>query len=166
MFQENHSLIGVANVFLEVLFHDMRLDYQVPIISQQGEVSGRLHVEVYRIVDADSDMGMNSLDAFDSPRITDLQTIGASFLGKTIKCRVRIKKASNLPTSLSHFVFCQYSFFNISETFVVAPTFDPNSVPSDQVHAPHSSNFQFEHEKVIHVIIILLVFIVLKYRYL
>uniref|UniRef100_A0A915BGU3 Kinesin-like protein unc-104 n=2 Tax=Parascaris univalens TaxID=6257 RepID=A0A915BGU3_PARUN len=145
--QENHSLIGVANVFLEVLFHDMRLDYQVPIISQQGEVSGRLHVEVYRIVDADSDMGMNSLDAFDSPRITDLQTIGASFLGKTIKCRVRIKKASNLPTSLSHFVFCQYSFFNISETFVVAPTFDPNSVPSDQVHAPHSSNFQFEHEK-------------------
>uniref|UniRef100_F1KUF5 Kinesin-like protein KIF13A n=1 Tax=Ascaris suum TaxID=6253 RepID=F1KUF5_ASCSU len=145
--QENHSLIGVANVFLEVLFHDMRLDYQVPIISQQGEVSGRLHVEVYRIVDADSDMGMNSLDAFDSPRITDLQTIGASFLGKTIKCRVRIKKASNLPTSLSHFVFCQYSFFNISETFVVAPTFDPNSVPSDQVHTPHSSNFQFEHEK-------------------
>uniref|UniRef100_A0A0M3IVI0 C2 NT-type domain-containing protein n=1 Tax=Ascaris lumbricoides TaxID=6252 RepID=A0A0M3IVI0_ASCLU len=115
----------------------------------KGEVSGRLHVEVYRIVDADSDMGMNSLDAFDSPRITDLQTIGASFLGKTIKCRVRIKKASNLPTSLSHFVFCQYSFFNISETFVVAPTFDPNSVPSDQVHTPHSSNFQFEHEKVI-----------------
>ena len=36
--QESHSLIGVANVFLEVLFHDVRLDYQVPIISQQGEV--------------------------------------------------------------------------------------------------------------------------------
>ncbi|VDM51755.1 unnamed protein product [Angiostrongylus costaricensis] len=27
--QEHHSLIGVANVFLEVLFHDMELDYQV-----------------------------------------------------------------------------------------------------------------------------------------
>ncbi|VDK46831.1 unnamed protein product [Anisakis simplex] len=145
--QENHSLIGVANVFLEVLFHDMRLDYQVPIISQQGEVSGRLHVEVYRIVDADTDMGMNSLDLLDPSRINDPQCIGASFLGKTIKCRVRIKKASNLPSSLSHFVFCQYSFFNISEIFVVAPTFDPNSVPSDQVHTPHSSNFQFEHEK-------------------
>lgn len=36
--QENHNLIGVANVFLEVLFHDVRLDYHVPIISQQGEV--------------------------------------------------------------------------------------------------------------------------------
>ena len=36
--QENHHLIGVANVFLECLFHDVKLDYQVPIISQQGEV--------------------------------------------------------------------------------------------------------------------------------
>lgn len=36
--QQNHNLIGVANVFLEVLFHGVRLDYHVPIISQQGEV--------------------------------------------------------------------------------------------------------------------------------
>ena len=37
--QENHHLIGVANVFLEVLFYDAKLEYHVPIISQQGEVS-------------------------------------------------------------------------------------------------------------------------------
>lgn len=37
--QENHNLIGVANVFLDFLFHDVKLDYQVPIISQQGEVN-------------------------------------------------------------------------------------------------------------------------------
>lgn len=36
--QENHNLIGVANIFLECLFHDVKLDYHVPIISQQGEV--------------------------------------------------------------------------------------------------------------------------------
>lgn len=36
--QENHNLIGVANVFLEALFYDVKLDYHVPIISQQGEV--------------------------------------------------------------------------------------------------------------------------------
>ena len=41
---ENHSLIGVANVFLSVLFHDVDLNYHVPIISQQGEVAGRLQV--------------------------------------------------------------------------------------------------------------------------
>lgn len=42
--QENHNLIGVANVFLEVLFHDVTLNYHTPIISQQGEVAGRLQV--------------------------------------------------------------------------------------------------------------------------
>lgn len=42
--QENHNLIGVANVFLECLFHDVTLDYHTPIISQQGEVAGRLQV--------------------------------------------------------------------------------------------------------------------------
>lgn len=42
--QENHNLIGVANVFLEALFHEVSLDYHTPIISQQGEVAGRLQV--------------------------------------------------------------------------------------------------------------------------
>ena len=46
---ENHSLIGVANVFLSVLFHDVNLDYHTPVISQQGEVAGRLQVQVARI---------------------------------------------------------------------------------------------------------------------
>ncbi|KPJ07331.1 Kinesin-like protein KIF13A [Papilio machaon] len=47
--QENHNLIGVANVFLEALFHDVTLDYHTPIISQQGEVAGRLQVEISRV---------------------------------------------------------------------------------------------------------------------
>ena len=45
--QENHNLIGVANVFLEALFHDVKLDYFTPIISQQGEVAGRLQVNSF-----------------------------------------------------------------------------------------------------------------------
>jgi kinesin family protein 13 len=40
----NRLQIGVANVFLSVLFHDVCLDYHTPIISQQGEVAGRLQV--------------------------------------------------------------------------------------------------------------------------
>lgn len=36
--QENHNLIGVANIFLQALFYHVKLDYLVPIISQQGEV--------------------------------------------------------------------------------------------------------------------------------
>lgn len=41
---ENHNLIGVANVFLDALFYDVKLDYYVAIINQQGEVSVILHV--------------------------------------------------------------------------------------------------------------------------
>ncbi|XP_055720240.1 kinesin-like protein KIF13B isoform X3 [Salvelinus fontinalis] len=36
--QENHSLIGVANVFLSCLFYDVKLQYAVPIINQKGEI--------------------------------------------------------------------------------------------------------------------------------
>ena len=35
---ECHTLIGVANVYLECVFLDVPLDYAAPIISQQGEV--------------------------------------------------------------------------------------------------------------------------------
>lgn len=41
--QENHSLIGVANVFLESLFYDVKLQYAVPIINQKGEVCHSFH---------------------------------------------------------------------------------------------------------------------------
>ncbi|KAI6243777.1 hypothetical protein M3Y99_00041700 [Aphelenchoides fujianensis] len=104
--QEKHTLIGVANVFLEVLFHSLRLDYQVPIISQQGEVCGKLHVEVYRLPDKD-----------ESPAT---RQTSAGFLGRTIRCRVRIKRATNLPPQLSNFVFAQYAFYGESEMLVVA----------------------------------------------
>lgn len=46
--QENHNLIGVSNIFLECLFNDVKLNYHVPIISQQAEVAGRLQVQAER----------------------------------------------------------------------------------------------------------------------
>ena len=42
--QESHNLIGVANMYMDVLFCDVKLNYFVPIISQQGEVAGKLQV--------------------------------------------------------------------------------------------------------------------------
>lgn len=53
--QENHNLIGVANIFLECLFHDVTLDYHAPIISQQGEVAGRLQVKFHFNFEISSD---------------------------------------------------------------------------------------------------------------
>lgn len=54
----------------------------------KGEVSGRLHVEVYRLSDMDDSGVVSSMDSLDSSRAVDPQSIGAAFLGKTIKCRV------------------------------------------------------------------------------
>jgi len=138
--QENHNLIGVANVFLECLFHDVALDYHTPIISQQGEVAGRLQVELRRIAgqfpqdhicesvsDSSTDSGPREED--DTP--TDNQ----------VTVRVRIKQASGLPLSLSNFVFCQYSFWNHGETIVVPPLVNVEN------HVVNRDNitFQFDH---------------------
>ena len=42
--QESHSLISVANIYMDVLFHDVNLNYHLPIISQQGTVAGKFQV--------------------------------------------------------------------------------------------------------------------------
>ncbi|XP_054089990.1 kinesin-like protein KIF13A isoform X2 [Zeugodacus cucurbitae] len=138
--QENHNLIGVANIFLEVLFHDVKLDYHTPIISQQGEVAGRLQVEVQRIAgqmpqdrmcESISESSTDSRDEYDDP---------VDPMSNQITCRVSIKSATGLPLSLSNFVFCQYTFWGHQETVVPvinaeAPSHDQNKV------------FKFEHTK-------------------
>ncbi|XP_053965381.1 kinesin-like protein KIF13A isoform X1 [Anastrepha ludens] len=138
--QENHNLIGVANIFLEVLFHDVKLDYHTPIISQQGEVAGRLQVEIQRIAgqmpqdrmcESISESSTDSRDEYDDP---------VDPMSNQITCRVSIKSATGLPLSLSNFVFCQYTFWGNQETVVPvinaeAPSHDQNMV------------FKFEHSK-------------------
>lgn len=110
------------------------MDYQVPIISQQGEVCGKLHIQVYRLSNKKNEGHGGDLD--------DSGDSSTSFLGKKIKCRVKIKKATNLPQSLNHFVFCQYSFFNISEMLVVAPIFDDSTEKLQ-----NSTTVKFDHQK-------------------
>ncbi|XP_052757774.1 kinesin-like protein KIF13B isoform X2 [Galleria mellonella] len=126
--QENHNLIGVANVFLEALFHDVTLDYHTPIISQQGEVAGRLQVELSRvggqfpqdrICEAASDSSGDMRDD-DDPADTASQQVTV---------RVVIKQATGLPPSLSHFVFCQYSLWGGGEPVVVPPHVSADTPP-------------------------------------
>ncbi|XP_077990731.1 kinesin-like protein KIF13A [Glandiceps talaboti] len=121
--QENHNLIGVANIFLEVLFHDVKLSYAVPIINQQGEVSGRLHIELQRINGPLLDRSPDSDTSNDSggyDMLGDVEPEGLS-LGSQFNCRFRILQASGLPPSLANFVFCQYTFWGEEEVCVVPP---------------------------------------------
>ncbi|XP_071441737.1 kinesin-like protein KIF13A [Hetaerina americana] len=147
--QENHNLIGVANVFLEVLFHDVQLDYHTPIISQQGEVAGRLQVELSRIggifpqdrmCETASDSSGDSNSNSSSSREDD------NYNGNNqITVRVTIKQASGLPPSLSNFVFCQYNMWGYPDSFVVPPAVHPGEVslpPPVQniLTSPHQSS--------------------------
>nr|XP_055202167.1 kinesin-like protein KIF13B [Nyctereutes procyonoides] len=118
--QENHSLIGVANVFLESLFYDVKLQYAVPIVNQKGEVAGRLHVEVMRI---SGDIGERIAGGDDS---IDLSCEKETQENRLV-CMVKILQATGLPQHLSHFVFCKYSFWDQQEPVTVAPEVDTSS---------------------------------------
>ncbi|XP_041360770.1 kinesin-like protein KIF13A isoform X2 [Gigantopelta aegis] len=131
--QENHNLIGVANIFLECLFYNVKLDYHVPIISQQGEVAGKLHVEVSKIggavLDRYVDMTSENYSEESVP------------MGAPLLVRVCIREARGLPPSLCNFVFCQYSFWGHPETIVVPPEVNPDVMPSDS----DTVTFMFNH---------------------
>ncbi|XP_069792215.1 kinesin-like protein KIF13B [Narcine bancroftii] len=123
--QENHSLIGVANVFLELLFHDVKLQYAVPIINQKGEIAGRLHVELVRTSNDFRDRIAGGDDAVDDVNENESQEKEAS---RSFTCRVKILQATGLPRHLSNFVFCQYTFWDQTEPIMVAPEVDPSSL--------------------------------------
>ncbi|NXA46972.1 KI13A protein, partial [Nothocercus julius] len=139
--QENHNLIGVANVFLECLFSDVKLQYAVPIISQQGEVAGRLRVEVMRITGSVPERVVEGDDSSEnSSESGSLEVMDSNGeiiqRPKKLSCRVKIKEATGLPPNLSNFVFCQYMFWDQCEPTVVAPVVGPD-VPSTQSKEAH-----------------------------
>ncbi|XP_067274304.1 kinesin-like protein KIF13B isoform X2 [Pseudorasbora parva] len=111
--QENHSLIGVANIFLSCLLYDAKLQYAVPIINQKGEVSGRLHVEVERLSGGLEERETGGGDSEISP--------DAEMQERKLTCMIKVLQATGLPQHLSNFVFCQYHFWEQQEPVFIAP---------------------------------------------
>ncbi|KAM4694601.1 kinesin-like protein KIF13B [Discoglossus pictus] len=118
---ENHSLIGVANVFLECLFHDVKLQYAVPIINQKGEISGRLHVELVRV---SGDIGERIAGGDDSTDVS-IDVSSENEQEQKLVFTFKILQATGLPQHLANFVFCQYTFWDQAEPITVAPEVDP-----------------------------------------
>lgn len=123
---------------MEALYHDVKLDYHTPIISQQGEVAGRLQVEICRTAGqfpqdrmCESASSESSHDSRDDDYCNDQNN--------QITCQVSIKQASGLPLSLSNFVFCQYTFWGQEEA--VVPVVNNTEIPS----ANQNSIFKFDH---------------------
>uniref|UniRef100_A0A8C5FWS8 Kinesin family member 13A n=1 Tax=Gadus morhua TaxID=8049 RepID=A0A8C5FWS8_GADMO len=138
--QENHNLIGVANIFLECLYHDVKLQYAVPIISQQGEVAGRLHVELMRVCGPLPERLAWGDDSSENSSESGCYEVMDGH-GEV----VHIKEASGLPLNLSNFVFCQYTFWDQAEPTVAPPMVSPDA----PTHSPEAQfTVRFDHSKV------------------
>ncbi|XP_048590057.1 kinesin-like protein KIF13B isoform X2 [Nematostella vectensis] len=130
---ECHTLIGVCNVFLECLLHDVSHEYAAPIISQQGEVCGRLKVEVSRVTgddQSDNESVGSDADGRISPEDPDdllpEDDEGPDLLeelppGSIMTVGVRVIEAFDLPPALCNYVFCQYQLWKDENTVVVPP---------------------------------------------
>lgn len=153
---ECHTLIGVANVFLECLLHDVNHEYAAPIISQQGEVCGRLKVEVSRISEkaqkkksreAEGDAGETSSGEEDDLLVIhddngDDDDDDELVKGSQMHVEVKVVEAYDLPPALCNYVFCQYKFWNDDNTIVVPPINASISQPG-----PKTNTMIFEHKQ-------------------
>ncbi|XP_044063365.1 kinesin-like protein KIF13A isoform X11 [Siniperca chuatsi] len=154
--QENHNLIGVANIFLECLFHDVKLQYAVPIISQQGEVAGRLHIELMRVSGAVPERLSGGDDSSENSSESScyevMDTNGEIVhMAKRLTCRVRIREATGLPLNLSNFVFCQYTFWEHGEPTVAPPMVSPDRPSPRSPDAQFTVQFDHCKDYLVHV---------------
>uniref|UniRef100_A0A8C4Z7F5 Kinesin family member 13A n=1 Tax=Gadus morhua TaxID=8049 RepID=A0A8C4Z7F5_GADMO len=153
--QENHNLIGVANIFLECLYHDVKLQYAVPIISQQGEVAGRLHVELMRVCGPLPERLAWGDDSSENSSESGCYEVmdghgEVVLMARRLTCRVHIKEASGLPLNLSNFVFCQYTFWDQAEPTVAPPMVSPDA-PTHSPEAQFTVRFDHSKDHVVHV---------------
>uniref|UniRef100_A0A7N6BF68 Kinesin family member 13A n=1 Tax=Anabas testudineus TaxID=64144 RepID=A0A7N6BF68_ANATE len=148
--QENHNLIGVANIFLECLFHDVKLQYAVPIISQQGEVAGRLHVELMRISGAVPERLAGGDDSSENSSESSCYEV-MDTNGEIVHMAKRLTEATGLPLNLSNFVFCQYTFWEHGEPTVAPPMVSPDRPSSRSPDAQFTVQFNHCKDYVAHV---------------
>ncbi|CAL8143854.1 unnamed protein product [Orchesella dallaii] len=124
-----HVLLGIANVFLQALFYeDVTLKYPVPVINQQGEIVGRLHVEVAKItgtMDASKVTGGMQASKLDNSMYEEYEDEEDEHENepKTVTVKVTVRHLAGV--SSSHSVFCQYVF---CDNIVVVPPTSTTSV--------------------------------------
>nr|CAD2184134.1 unnamed protein product [Meloidogyne enterolobii] len=127
---QKQSLVGVANVYLGALLHNLTspMQTQVLIINQQGEISGKLFVQIHKTALLSTSESSESMEFSDKEEAEDVileelnQETERQLLGQSIVAKVEILKATNLPLNQSHLVFCQYSFFDQPQLIIPSIT--------------------------------------------
>ena len=125
---EDHSLIGVANAYLNCLFHFLPVEYSVPVLSPQGKIIGKINLTLQRLNSVTNEF--DHFDDFDIPISTGSSYTGSSasalqdlLPGSTIYIRVKIQSAADLPPNIQ-FVFLQYRLFGFDVPTTVPPVTD------------------------------------------
>jgi kinesin family protein 13 len=162
----NFKLIGVANLFLDVLYNDVFLpfDYDLPIINHQGEIAGRLRVRLQLLpltqlnIDNQSDKTsicsnqdlneLNNANTNITPSSTTSSLSGSFYNSKnrgTIKCKLNIIKVYDLVSSvnLSHALYLEYNFWSQGEPTII------HSIPiNDEITNGNNRRriIRFDHE--------------------
>lgn len=144
-----HNLIGVANLFLDVLYNDVFIpfEYDIPVINQQGEIAGRLRVKLQRI---NTDTYFNSEN--DSSGVnednmsihSDSTTGNQSTKRNEIKFQFSIVKAYDLPINLNNLVFCQYQFWSQKDPVIVSSLDTESPNKKKMVRFDHEAEFTIE----------------------
>jgi len=132
---ECHTLIGIATIWLECLFENVPLDYAAPIISQQGEVCGKLMVDIRNIKDEYDSESHSSVDSEVEEEKFEI--------GRAIHVQVTINEATGLPPTLCNYVFCQYVLYD--QPLTVVPPID---IAASANGMPKSNAIQFQHSQV------------------
>ena len=136
-----YNLIGVANLFLDLLYHDtiIEFDYNLPIINQQGEIAGRLRVKLLRLNSFFSNT--NETDSSSSGRG---EVVEVDSKRNTIKFRLTILEAYDLPFHLNQLVFCKYRFWGAEKEIRVKQLIEKNNSSRSILKFNHEKEFEIE----------------------
>ena len=135
---ERHSLIGVANVYLNVLKHKVKFDYNAPIIGQEGKVCGKLLIEI-EVVES-----LAAREETDNDELSENSSQSGQAENE-IRFRLNIKSAVGVAPSLAHFVFCQYAFWGDTE-MVVVPSLASSVLATNKKDDTSDIRFNYSRE--------------------
>ncbi|XP_065186816.1 kinesin-like protein KIF13B isoform X2 [Sycon ciliatum] len=144
---ESHTLIGVANIFLDCLLYNVPLEYSPPIIDPRGETCGRLNVEIRRIAQVVGKPGEGEGETDGLKEQWELMEDDELQSGAKVAVQITVNEATGLPPALCHFVFCQYVFFDEQQAVIVPPLREASSKP------PPPGKISFLHPHVCQVVV-------------
>jgi len=143
---EQHALLGVANVYLEVLHHDILHEYDAPIIAPTGKECGKLRVAVQRVPTRVPDRDPGEDVDMDEPDIPVFEEVCELRQGVHFSCQISVVEATGLPKEYCHYVFCQYHFWNQDEPMIIPPLVQSitEKLPDGVQKFEHSQTFTVE----------------------